>query len=283
MNPFTYSGFPADGGIQVFLKIMKYPGAKTVMLPDIRNVFLRSGKDTFVDVFGGSGLVSLNVHAPSTVYNDIDYRLVHIFVSLQKNPGLVRGILNDILFLTQSVHGAVASKEELSRHSQKYTGNDREMFNTLYRFTTSFGGMGAAYSTKNEKSKATFIKKVIGNLDSIERVVSKWKMENLDFRAILEKYNLPNAFLYLDPPYSGKKWYNNSLAKDDYLYINRVIGELDASYLMNIDMRDTILIKIFGEPRFVKSYRNENGKSNAKAARQKAFYTNVQIKSHNKT
>ena len=52
----------------VYLRLLKYPGAKFVVIPDIRNVFNNSHCNLFIDVFGGSGSVSLNINSPITVY-----------------------------------------------------------------------------------------------------------------------------------------------------------------------------------------------------------------------
>jgi DNA adenine methylase len=59
-------------------KLIKYPGSKLVIIPDIRRIFLESGEEYFVDVFGGSGSVSLNI-AGKLVYNDINDELCNLF------------------------------------------------------------------------------------------------------------------------------------------------------------------------------------------------------------
>ena len=41
----------------VYLRLLKYPGAKFVVIPDIRKVFNASHCNLFIDVFGGSGSV----------------------------------------------------------------------------------------------------------------------------------------------------------------------------------------------------------------------------------
>jgi len=257
------------------LKLMKYPGAKTVMLPDIRKVFWRSGAKVLVDVFGGSGLVSLNIDAPSIVYNDIDYDLVMVFMTLQRNPRLISEILSDIMKLVEISKRQYKDGNRISEQGKKYKKDEIQIFDTLYRFTTSFGGMGSTYSTGNEKSKVAFLKKVRENLDQIEHIVSRWTIENLDFKELMEKYDRPGIFFYLDPPYSGKKWYNSALTVNDYLDLKRRLEKTEAKYLMNIDLSDRKLIRIFGNPSFVKTYRNENGKPGMIGGRFKAFYTNT--------
>ncbi|MCL5731660.1 MAG: DNA adenine methylase, partial [Candidatus Thermoplasmatota archaeon] len=68
------------------IRIMKYPGAKGSLISEIRTLFYASGANFFVDVFGGSGVVSLNVCSPAVLYNDLDPRLYNLFMALAKYP-----------------------------------------------------------------------------------------------------------------------------------------------------------------------------------------------------
>ena len=81
----------------MYLRLMKYPGSKTVMLPEIKRIFSLSRSNMLIDVFGGSGLVSLNLRAEKTVYNDIDVKLINIFTTIQTNPLLIKSMLYEIL------------------------------------------------------------------------------------------------------------------------------------------------------------------------------------------
>ena len=56
------------------------------MFEDIREIFNKSGKNTLIDVFGGSGKVLLNLNAKIKIYNDINNNLVNFFTEL-KNIG----------------------------------------------------------------------------------------------------------------------------------------------------------------------------------------------------
>ncbi|MCL5732355.1 MAG: DNA adenine methylase, partial [Candidatus Thermoplasmatota archaeon] len=68
------------------IRIMKYPGSKVAIVPDIVSEFRRSGMQRFVDVFGGSGLVSLNIGAREIVYNEIDKDLVSLYRIIKSRP-----------------------------------------------------------------------------------------------------------------------------------------------------------------------------------------------------
>ncbi|MGC8609179.1 MAG: DNA adenine methylase, partial [Thermoplasmata archaeon] len=61
------------------LRIMRYPGSKARLIPAIKELYLKSGADTFIDVFGGSGTVLLNIVSEIKIYNDIDKDLFNFF------------------------------------------------------------------------------------------------------------------------------------------------------------------------------------------------------------
>ena len=58
-----------------------YIGAKYKLLPQILPLFPKEIK-TFIDLFGGSGEVSLNVNADKIIYNEKCKPLVNIFKNL---------------------------------------------------------------------------------------------------------------------------------------------------------------------------------------------------------
>ena len=66
-------------------RIMKYPGSKTSVIKDIQALYDRSGCRTFVDVFGGSGSVSMNMDSRNIIYNDLNRDLYTLFTALQKH------------------------------------------------------------------------------------------------------------------------------------------------------------------------------------------------------
>lgn len=276
---------------------MKYPGAKNVMIPDIKEVFRRSGLDTFIDVFGGSGVVSLNIKAEKNIYNDLDGELVNLFRMIQKRPSYIYnelkrstiqgGFLRENYRKKKYIDGGGAGKrksnytpEGTRNHAEfdygKHKSLEERAFNTLLRFTLSFGGMGETYNT-SEKSTYRYAIKTLDQFESIEEAVSGWIIENLDFRDLLKKYDGRGAFFYIDPPFYEKKWYNCNFEDEDYGDLKEILGNLKGKYLMNLNTEDVELADIFDEPDFIKSYenRNQNAASNKRPPRLKSFYTNV--------
>ena len=279
----------------VNLRLMKYPGSKNVMIPDIREVFRRSERNTFVDVFGGSGVVSLNIPAGQNVYNDIDKELVNLFNIIKNRPDALYNILGDALSPGGVLHeqfkniksgpsrsgmhrGKSSDSEAMLKQvlAGKGRSDENRAFSTLLKFTLSFGGMGETYNTK-EKSTYRYAMKTLDQFSHIEKAVSGWTIENIDFRKIFRKYDSENVFFYIDPPFYEKKWYNHNFELEDYQDLREILKKLKGKYLMNLNTEDIELADLFDEPDFIKSYdnKNQNSVTGSRPARLKSFYTNV--------
>ena len=261
---------------------MKYPGAKTVLIPDITHVFRKSGLRRFVDVFGGSGIVALNVDSPDTVYNDIDSDLTNLFRTIQRHPRFIANRLNESIKsgeLSRSMlkkRGNNQKQSATGKSAPESVGSDDRAFATLAGYMLSFGGMGDTYNTK-EKSVHRYAIKTLQQFPSIQRAVASWAIDNLDFRDILKRHDSEGTFFYVDPPYFDRKWYNHNFKTSDYQDLAKSLESIRGKYLMNLDADHDELEDIFGSPDFVKRYENQNQNSNSgsRPPRLKAFYTNV--------
>lgn len=271
-----------------YLRLMKYPGAKTSIIPDIDDIFRRSGKRIFVDVFGGSGSVSLNIKFASIIYNDLEPDLVNLFRTIQYDSRLLQDLLYEALDAYDFKRGRKQPpankipRSEATRAQPNPSGKYGKVpdanaaTQTLLRFTMSFGGMGDTYGTM-EKSAKGYLKKTLSMMPKIRENVSEWTIENLDFRELIKKYDSKDAFFYLDPPYNNRKWYSSNFRESDYEALNAILKGMKGKYLMTVDAHDDMLEEIFGEPDFIKAYenKNQNPNSGGRPPRMKAFYTNV--------
>ena len=239
------------------LKLLWYFGAKTYMLDDIFNKVYELYPDritTFVDVFGGSGNVVLNVPREwkiNKVYNDIDLRLYTLLNVLKDEDKRKR--LFDMLDWSLP-HRKIF--EEVKRQIE--FKDDVEMaYNYLYRHFCSFNGTDDSYSVLvktlrgNYRSQVDLLKH---NFFAIKYLI----IECLDYKDLIEKYDSSTTFFYLDPPYlKGGVSYKYSFTLKDYQELHNIITNIKGYWLMNESERDfPEIIKIFGEPQMVKEYKN---------------------------
>lgn len=70
---------------EYYINPFNYTGAKHKLFSQILPLFPMSEINTFVDLFGGSAEVSLNVRANNVIYNDKSEALVNILKNLDDN------------------------------------------------------------------------------------------------------------------------------------------------------------------------------------------------------
>lgn len=253
---------------------MKYPGAKTSLIPDIVEVFRKSGMRKLIDVFGGSGTVLLNVKAPVKIYNDLDSDMANVFSVLKRKPNYIYSRLSEAVRNGEFDSGR--RRRDPPRNPSR-PGNDEERaYATLSGFMKSFGGMGNTYNTR-EKSTRRYAINILQKYNVISSEVATWTIESMDFRDLVSRYDGPGSFFYLDPPYFEKNWYNHNFRVKDYEDLAGIMAGIKGTYLMNIDAVDDELTDIFGTPDFVKRYENQNQNvdTGTRPPRLKAFYTNI--------
>ena len=251
-------------------RIMKYPGSKTSVIKDIQALYNRSGCRTFVDVFGGSGSVSMNMDSRNIIYNDLNRDLYTLFTALQKHFApfyrAANALAMDRKLFFDYYDGRIvmdAENPEIER-----------AFSIFFNFNTGFGGMGETYG-KKDKSLFGNYRKNVSNLIKASHAIDRMKIENMDFRSIMEKYDSPETFFYLDPPYPGKNWYVHNFTADDFMELGRVVVSVKGKYAMNFNASDALPVKVFGKPSFVREEANQNGRPGSTQSRKIAFYTNV--------
>ena len=166
------------------------------MLDDILEIFNRTGMTTVVDVFGGSGKFLLNADAEVKVYNDIDSRLVNLFIVIKERPEAFSDRLR------YSIH----SRQLFNRYLLEPETGDavEDAYRFLYILNAAFKSRNATvkptfgYSLKTNRTQTADA--ILRNFDVLHSEIRKWTIEHLDFRELMKKYDTPFTFFYLDPP-----------------------------------------------------------------------------------
>ena len=245
---------------------MKYPGAKNAAMEDINYNYIKTGKRYFIDIFGGSGTVLLNIDSGNKVYDDRDPDLANLFRVIKYSYPEFRSMLMEIIKTRETF-----AKYYESKMSVDFPKNNvYRAFLTFYNYNVSFGGMGETYNTR-EKSVYTNMVKKIDLLDHIRMGIKKWTIENQDYTYILNKYDNDDVFFYLDPPYPGKKWYNFNFVDEDFIHIKKLLKYVKGKYMVNFYAGEEIE-KLFGKPSFKRKYRTGNNQNNG--YKYMYFYTN---------
>lgn len=184
-----------------------YVGAKHKLLPQIIGIINSEKIDIFVDMFGGSGEVSLNVPFKNVVYNDKNFRLVNILKNLDDN------FIPEVDKLIEEYNLSKDCKEEYGKLREKYNSlediSDREHAVILYTllahsFNNQIGfNKNGKFNIPQGKNRSSFNDSMRTNL---ETYIKTLKTKDIQFHSCSfddidwDKVG-PGMLFYADPPY----------------------------------------------------------------------------------
>lgn len=155
---------------------------------------------TYVEVFGGSGVVLINkAPADIEVYNDIDENLYN-FYKVINDGELFEEFKEKVSMLPYSrqLHYEYAAMD-----LSTLPAIDRAVA-FYYIVKSSMNGSLADYYGWRFSINVNIpkmIKNAIEKLDIIHARLSNVYIDNLDFRKLINNWDKPETFFYLDPPY----------------------------------------------------------------------------------
>lgn len=190
-----------------------YPGNKVDSLEHI--LPLLANLDVFVDVFGGSGIVTLN-RKPSKldVYNDRWSGVVAFYRCMREESKLDA--------LIERIKLTPYAREEFVWCKQTWEDCTEDVERAARWYTLvqcSFGGLARNFGRALGASRP-LARKIYENIPDFSAIHERFKMvqvENLDFRQCFVDYDSPMTCFYLDPPYYENNIYQVDFRKQDHL------------------------------------------------------------------
>ena len=184
--------------------MFSYIGGKHGMIKEILAAFPAGyEKMSYVEVFGGAGWIITNKKpSVSDVYNDVNKDLSNLFYVLSI-PHLRYRLMRALRYCPNSRVNFKAYRDALKSFSFKIPNLGRAVA-FIYVRACSFAGRGSSFGTCRDGrvgGTRVFLTKVIKK----KRELSNLNIENLDYKSLIAKYDSPNAFFYLDPPYYGSE------------------------------------------------------------------------------
>ncbi len=190
-----------------------YPGNKKESLDNLLPLLPRT--DVWVDVFGGTGVVTLN-RSPSRleVFNDRWSGLVSFYRCIRDNQKLDQ--------LIERLRLCVHSREEFMWCKTTWENCDDDVERAArwyYMIQCSFACRGKFFG--RILGPATPIaRKISDNLPLFQEVHMRFRdvqIENLDFRECFKDYDSSQTVFYLDPPYYENNIYAVNFTKQDHV------------------------------------------------------------------
>lgn len=181
---------------------IKYYGGKSGMLKFLLPLFPK-GYKIFVDGFGGSASVLLAEERPKIieVYNDLGDNVYSLYKCIQDGE-LYSQMQEKLQMIPYHERIRAEFKDDLKR-------TDLSLLERAYKFLyvnrTSFNGVGgfsaAILRDRNFAKGVSAYLSAIDGLENMHKRLATVIMEHKDIFAILDRYDQPDVFFYLDPPY----------------------------------------------------------------------------------
>jgi DNA adenine methylase len=181
---------------------------------------------TYVELFAGSGAIFYNKEkAVKNVLNDLDKDTLDRFKLLKKAP------------LDVEKYPDFKGSLKVARHFFDHHGDaiaDRVM---LEKLKTCTGFQNNPVKKSTGIYKAPMAKNVVRLMSEYQEKLDGTILENKDYEAVVKKYDGPDTFFFVDPPYENT---NKSFgyAEDkgfDFERLERVLKSIKGKFLMTIN------------------------------------------------
>ena len=169
-----------------------YIGAKTRFLDWIYSFFPHH--TTFVDVFGGSGVVTFNkTPSKNDVYNDLNGRIVNFYSVLRDD--FKRKVLADLINITPY------SREEFKACKQPSEEPIEDARRFYVKQNMSFSACGHSFGTVRGDVNTKRIGFYELDWDLVIKRMQTITFENLPFEKMFQNYDTAETLFYCDPLY----------------------------------------------------------------------------------
>jgi 16S rRNA G966 N2-methylase RsmD len=210
---------------------MRYPGSKVLFVDDILDLIKICEADTFIEPFGGTGIVSLEASKlnkfSKIILNDINENVMCIHTAFKYGEYEdFHSIVNEIWSFGNPIKNKEDYYNARDTLNKKYfnTGEKNAGFyylaisyfaiNSLCRFGPNGFNQGhGSRGISNNVSKRK-IDKIFFN--ELKNAYSKIELTRMNYVDLVKSYNSNNTVLFMDPPYVDKTSGTYDFTEDQY-------------------------------------------------------------------
>lgn len=211
-------------------KLLPYWGGKRYLIKHLLPLIPKHY--TYVEVFGGgASLLFAKTPSPIEVYNDIDQLLANFF-------NVFINQFNEF----QTIISILPFSDYIRKTYIKTLNTGTALEKAIKTFYLTHTNWGSFLFEDPGLSRALRSLKIYQNKKHILSIfrerIKNVIIENQDFKVIIPKYDNPNTFFYLDPPYLHdtrirKKGYNNEMSNEDHIKLLELITNAKGKIMLS--------------------------------------------------
>jgi DNA adenine methylase len=213
-----------------------YFGGKYYMLDWLYSHFPEH--HTFVDVFGGSGVVTFN-KKPSKVdvYNDLNSEIYNFFKVLREKPKTLQYLLATSPYSREEYKNS-KNREDISdvEKARRFFVNISQSFSGVLNNQWAYDVNRSCHNMSSVVSR--FLSKIHINLPEIIMVLNRIQLENRDFQDIIRLYDSEDTFFYCDPPYlqstrTFSHEYTHEMSLNKHIELSVLLNKIKGKFLLS--------------------------------------------------
>jgi DNA adenine methylase len=220
---------------------------------------------TFVEVFGGAGWVSVKskkvTQSTKRIYNDFNPLLANVYECMRRDPKTLLGMMNatqksdltlyrqyqkelfvDLDWTKVQLGDFALAVKYLYLQTQVFAGTPLSANNVPYFTETKAGGK---YPSKYDTLKKKLVK------DDVQKRLQEISgVEQMDCVDLIKKYDSPDTFFYVDPPYYNMEfYYSKDFPREKHEELANTLANIQGKFALSYyDFDD--LRKFYPEDKF---------------------------------
>lgn len=216
---------------------LRWMGGKALLAPKL--LTLIPEHHCWVDVFGGGGHMTVSKKRSRVeVFNDKDQELINFLLMLRaRRSELIEALasLPTSRFLFEKWQREELPKDEFDRAVR--------FFYCLRQCIIPANGIKSGWRSGKIKNTANDYQNAVDKLEAFEERFRRVMIECLDYKEIIQRYDSPGSFLYVDPPYVNREHYYK-FSFDEHELLANMLHQLQGN----------CMVSYYGDPLILELY-----------------------------
>lgn len=237
--------------------LIAWIGGKRILRKEIAK-HIPTDINGYIEPFGGAGWVLLHKDrwAELEVYNDLDNRLVNMFLQVKYHP---EELAKEMQFLlsSRSMFNALLSQPGLTEIQRAAR--------FMFLICKSFGSKGDHFGTSQSRGISS-LENRIERIKDLHKRLDKVLIENKSYEELIALYDKKDNFFYCDPPYTTGYTYDNSKGFS-HEKLRDTLANIKGRFILSYD-DNPLVHELYSDPKFhikpvvrMKGINRKEGKS----------------------